>query len=166
MTRRNYMAPSLPRRGRQSTLSDISSRIRLSNCSSNSTRGFSCHFQERSSKGFFLIFRKQLDICLLSELRGRLLSDAIVSVQNGGLTLFVTHLKIIISFSYLCLFLAHLSGRLMGELIGYPGVRPSSSVVHKAQRSSPKLLGQSKPNFTWSLFRKREQNFVRGIWVT
>ena len=64
--------------------------------------------------------------------------------------------------------LAHLSGRLVGELIGYPwsGVRPSSSVVHNAQRSSPKLLGQSKLNFTLSLLGKGEQIFVPGIWVT
>ena len=47
--------------------------------------------------------------------------------------------------------LAHLSQRLIGELIGNPwsGVHPSSSVgvVHNAQTSfSPKLLGQSKPD--------------------
>ena len=47
--------------------------------------------------------------------------------------------------------LAHLSRRLIGELVGYPwsSVRPSSSVgvVHNAQTSfSPKLLGQSKPD--------------------
>ena len=60
------------------------------------------------------------------------------------------------------LFLAHLSQRLIGELIGYSwsGVRPASSSVrrrhpsgvHNAQRSSsPKPLCQSKPNFMWSL---------------
>ena len=53
------------------------------------------------------------------------------------------------------LFLAHLSRRLIGELIVYPwsGVRPSASVVvHNAQTSSSqKLLGRSKPNFMWSL---------------
>ena len=62
------------------------------------------------------------------------------------------------------LFLAHLSRRLIGELIVYPwsGVRrPSvrrpavvrpSSVVHNAQASSSlKPLGRSKPNFMWSL---------------
>ena len=47
--------------------------------------------------------------------------------------------------------LAHLSRRLIGELVGYPrsGIRPSSSVgvVHNAQTSfSPKPLGQSKPD--------------------
>ena len=47
--------------------------------------------------------------------------------------------------------LAHLSRRLIGQLVGYPwsSVRPSSSigVVHNAQTSfSPKLLGQSKPD--------------------
>ena len=53
-------------------------------------------------------------------------------------------------------FLAHLSRRLIGELIVYPwsGVRrrrPLSSVVHNAQTSSQKPLGRSKPNFLWSL---------------
>ena len=50
------------------------------------------------------------------------------------------------------IFLAHLSLRLIGELIVYPwsGVRPSS--VHNGQTSSsPKPLGGSKPNFMWSL---------------
>ena len=61
-------------------------------------------------------------------------------------------------------FLAHLSQRLIGELIGYPwpGVRrrrPSSSSVVRPQfqTSSPlKPLGQSKPNFIWSLVVKGE----------
>ena len=55
-------------------------------------------------------------------------------------------------------FLAHLSQRLIGELIGYSwsGVRPSSvrpSVRRKQFQtsSSPKPLGRSKPNFMWSL---------------
>ena len=58
-------------------------------------------------------------------------------------------------------FLAHLSQRLIGELIGYSwsGVRPSSVVrrpssVRRKQfqtSSSPKPLGRSKPNFMWSL---------------
>ena len=44
------------------------------------------------------------------------------------------------------------------------GIRPS---VHHFQRSSsPKLLGQSKPNFMWSLHGSGEQKFVQGIWVT
>ena len=51
--------------------------------------------------------------------------------------------------------LAYMSRRLIGELIGYSwsGVRPSSVVVvvHNAQRSSPKPLGQSKSKFMWSL---------------
>ena len=55
--------------------------------------------------------------------------------------------------------LAHLSRRLIGELIVYPwsGVRrrrrrPSSSVVHNAQNSSSqKPLGRLKSNFMWSL---------------
>ena len=54
--------------------------------------------------------------------------------------------------------LAHLSRRLIGELIVYPwsGVRRTSSSVrpsvHNAQTSSSrKPLGRSKPNFMWSL---------------
>ena len=66
-------------------------------------------------------------------------------------------------------FLAHLSRRLTGELIVYPcsGVRPSSSVRPSVvrrpqfQRSSPlKPLGQSKPNFMWSILRKGERKFI------
>ena len=69
-------------------------------------------------------------------------------------------------------FLAHLSRRLTGELIVYPGsgVRPSSSVVVRRpsvvrrpqfQRSSPlKPLSQSKPNFMWSILRKGERKFI------
>ena len=58
-----------------------------------------------------------------------------------------------------CQFLAHLSRRLIGELIVYPwfgvcrrpSVRRTSSVVHNAQTSSSqKPLGRSKPNFMWS----------------
>ena len=65
------------------------------------------------------------------------------------------------------IFLAHLSRRLTGELIVYPcsGVRrPSSSVVVRRsqfQRSSPlKPLGQSKPNFMWSILREGELKFI------
>ena len=64
------------------------------------------------------------------------------------------------------LFLAHLSRRLTGELIGYPWIRrPSSSVRLSSvrshfQTSSLKPLGQSKPNFMWSLLGKGEQKFV------
>ena len=50
-----------------------------------------------------------------------------------------------------------------GELIVYPcsGVRPSSVVHSQFQTSSPlKPLGQSKPNFMWSLLGKGEQKFV------
>ena len=56
-----------------------------------------------------------------------------------------------------------------GELIVYPlsrrpsVVRPSSvrPSVHHFQRSSPlKPLGQSKPNFMWSLLGKGEPKFV------
>ena len=50
------------------------------------------------------------------------------------------------------IFLAHLSQRLIGELIGYPW---SDVVVRpQFQTSSLKPLGQSKPNFMWSLLGK------------
>ena len=55
-----------------------------------------------------------------------------------------------------CLFLAHLSQRLIGELIVYScsGVRPSVVVRRRPQfqaSSSPKPLARSKANFMWSL---------------
>ena len=72
-------------------------------------------------------------------------------------------------------FLAHLSRRLIGELIVYPwsGVRRTSSVVcrpsvlvvvHNAQTSSsPKPLGRSKPNFMWILLGLGEQYITRHL---
>ena len=61
-------------------------------------------------------------------------------------------------------FLAHLSRRLSGELIGYPWIRrPSSSSVVRShfQTTSPqKPLGQSKPNFMWSFLGKGERKFI------
>ena len=45
-----------------------------------------------------------------------------------------------------------------GELIVYPLSRRPS--VHHFQRSSQKLLGQSKPNFMWSLLGKGERKFI------
>ena len=59
--------------------------------------------------------------------------------------------------------LAQLSRRLTGELIVYPcsGVRRPSVRRPHFQRSSPlKPLGQSKPNFIWSILRKVERKFV------
>ena len=54
-------------------------------------------------------------------------------------------------------FLAHLSRRLIGELIVYPCSVVVVVVVHHFQTSSPlKLLDQSKPNFMWSLLGKGE----------
>ena len=53
--------------------------------------------------------------------------------------------------------LAHLSRRLIGELIGYswsgvrPSVRRTSSSSTFQTSSSPKPHGRSKPNFMWSL---------------
>ena len=45
-------------------------------------------------------------------------------------------------------------------------VRPSVRRSQFQTSSSPKPLGQSKPNFMWSLLWKGERKFVRGIWVT
>ena len=76
------------------------------------------------------------------------------------------HLKVTELFCVclcVCVFLAHLSRRLIGELIVYPwsgGQRPSASVIdHNAQTSSSqKPLGRSKPNFMWSLLWYGEQS--------
>ena len=58
-------------------------------------------------------------------------------------------------------FLAHRSRRVTGELIGYPWIRRPSSVRSHFQTFSPlKPLGQSKPNFMWSLLGKGERKFV------
>ena len=62
-------------------------------------------------------------------------------------------------------FLALLSRRLTGELLVYPCsiviVVVVVVVVHTFQASSPlKPLGQSKPNFMWSILRKGERKFV------
>ena len=59
----------------------------------------------------------------------------------------------------LSIFLAHLSRRLTGELIGYPWIRRPSVVRSHFQTSSPlKPLCQSKPNFMWTLLGKGERN--------
>ena len=98
-----------------------------------------------------------------------------VSYSAVFVILFLCHIQQFLSFYHLFChiqqFLAHLSRRLTGELIVYPcsGVRPSSSVVRPSsvvrrpqfQRSSPlKPLGQSKPNFMWSILRKGERMFI------
>ena len=60
-------------------------------------------------------------------------------------------------------FLARLSQRLIliGELIGYPWSGVCCRRHQQFEMSSPpKPLDQSKPNFTWSLLRKGEQNFI------
>ena len=67
------------------------------------------------------------------------------------------------------LLLAHLSRRLMGELIVYQSLRRPSvirpsvrlSVRQHFQTSSPlKPLGQLNSNFIWRLLRTRERKFV------
>ena len=49
---------------------------------------------------------------------------------------------------------------------GPSSVRCPFSVHHFQRSSSPKLLGQSKSNFIWSLSGMGERKFVRGVWVT
>ena len=72
---------------------------------------------------------------------------------------------------WVCPFLAHLSRRLLGELLVYqwlrrPSVRPS--VCQHFQTSSPlKPLGQLNSNFIWRLLRMGERKFVQmflGTW--
>ena len=47
-----------------------------------------------------------------------------------------------------------------GELIVYQSSRRSSVVHHFQRSSSLKPLGQSKPNFMWSLLGKGERKFI------
>ena len=64
-------------------------------------------------------------------------------------------------------FLAHLSRRLMGELIVYQSLRHPSVVRPQFQTSSPlKLLGQLNSNFIWRLLRMGERKFVQMVLVT
>ena len=64
-------------------------------------------------------------------------------------------------------FLAHLSRRLMGELIVYQSLRRPSSVRPQFQTSSPlKPLGQLNSNYIWRLLRTRERKFVQMVLVT
>ena len=86
-----------------------------------------------------------------------------------------THLKQALPQKIYCLsenlFLAHLSRRLMGELIVYQSLRRPSvrrpSVRQHFQTSSPlKPLGQLNSNFIWKLLRMRERKFVQMVLVT
>ena len=74
-------------------------------------------------------------------------------------------------------FLAHLSRRLMGELIVYQSLRRPSVVCRLSSvrpsvrpqfqtSSSLKPLGQFNSNFIWRLLRTRERNFVQMVLVT
>ena len=47
-----------------------------------------------------------------------------------------------------------------------PSIRCHPSIHHFQRSSSPKQLGQSKPNFMWSLHGSGERKFVRGVWIT
>ena len=84
---------------------------------------------------------------------------------------YIFHLKIVIlkllKSQYIALVCSYIVSSpeplgSQGELIVYPcsGVRPSS-VRPQFQTSSPlKPLGQSKPNFMWSLLGKGERKFI------
>ena len=68
-------------------------------------------------------------------------------------------------------FLAHLSRRLMGELIVYqslrrPSVRRPSVSQHFHSSSPLKPLGQLNPNFIFILLRTRERKFAQMVLVT
>ena len=75
-------------------------------------------------------------------------------------------------WAQLSAFLAHLSWRLIGELIVYQWLRRPSSVRRPSvrqhfQTSSPlKLLGQLNSYFTWRLLRMGERKFVQMVLVT
>ena len=53
-------------------------------------------------------------------------------------------------------------GKNAGELTVYPcsGICRRPSSVHNVQTSFLKPLGQSKPNFMWSLLGKGEQKYI------
>ena len=64
-------------------------------------------------------------------------------------------------------FFAHLSLRLMGELIVYQSLRRPSVVRPQFQTSYPlKPLSQLNSNFIWRLLRTREWKFVQMVLVT
>ena len=68
---------------------------------------------------------------------------------------------------YIVGFLAHLSGRLIGELIVYQWLRRPSGVRKHFQTSSPlKLPGQLNSYFIWRLLRMGERKFVQMVLVT
>ena len=80
----------------------------------------------------------------------------IIFELSSNIMKYAPYFLIIIIIIIIMTLLAHLSRRLIGELIVYPwsGVRRRrpSSVAHNAQTSSSqKPLGRSKPNFMWSL---------------
>ena len=65
------------------------------------------------------------------------------------------------------IFLAHLSWRLISELIVKVGIRlPSSGRRQHFQTSPQKSLGQLKPNFIWSLHWSGEWKFFQMVMFT
>ena len=70
-------------------------------------------------------------------------------------------------FIILLSFLAHLSRRLISELIVYQSLRHPSSTRPQFQTSSPlNPLGQLNSNFIWRLLRTRERQFVQMVLIT
>ena len=51
-------------------------------------------------------------------------------------------------------------------MVRRPSAVRTSSIHHFQKYSSPKPLGQSKPNFIWSLNGIGERKFVREVWIT
>ena len=81
------------------------------------------------------------------------------SVAFFGVRGLVTFHLMFVHKTFICL--AHLSQRLIGELIVYPFTVVVVVFVGYFQTSSPpKPLGQSKPNFMWSLLEKGEPKFA------
>ena len=85
---------------------------------------------------------------------------------EGRIFLSYPHTNNRLFFLLITVFLAHLSRRLMGELIVYQSLWHPSVVCQHFQTSSPlKPLGQLNSNFIWRLLRTREQKFVQMVLV-
>ena len=68
--------------------------------------------------------------------------------------------------SEMAFLLAHLSRRLMGELIVYQSLRRPSVRQYFHTSSPQKPLGHLNSNFIWRLLKTREGKFVQMVLVT
>ena len=68
-------------------------------------------------------------------------------------------------YDHMGLFLAHLSQRLIGELIVYPCSCVGRDCHQQFHTSPLKQLGQSKPNFMLRLIGMGEQKFIKIVQV-